>query len=194
MSDRNYFACRHFVSEEHGHGIPPKAFLDELIDIINTLPDSVFERNDKHDIYSVMIGALGPYTDLLHRKAVMCEVLRVQAAFESDWNWNSGVDILNENSKKHKEGEETGAFQVSWDSMAFDSSLRTCLDRIAGSHDVNTFIIKMKENHSLAIEYCARLLRFNTTWCGTINHESMVISHVRKDAVQEFKTFLKLNP
>jgi len=192
MSTRNYIACRHIVSQEHGN--PPKLFLDELIDTMNLLPDAVFERNDNHDIYSVMLGALGPYTDLLHRKAVMCEVLRVQAAFESDWNWNAGVDVLNENSKKHKEGEETGAFQVSWDSMVFDPSLSDCLDRLAGAHDVGTFISKMKSNHSLAIEYCARLLRFNTTWCGTINQASMVISHVRRDAVQEFKTFLTLNP
>jgi hypothetical protein len=191
MSNRNFIASRYPVSQEHG--IPPKSFLDELIDSINPLPDVVFERNDKHDIYSVMLGSLGPYTDLLHRKAVMCEVLRVMAAFESDWNWNAGVDKNNEYSKLHKQGEETGAFQVSWDSLVFDKSLTDCLDRLAGAHDVDTFISKMKQNHSLAVEYCARLLRFNTTWCGTINHASMVISHVRRDSVQEFKSFLTLN-
>lgn len=190
MSNRNYLACRYPVSQEHG--IVPKSFLDELIDVVNSLPDSLFEKNDNHDIYSVMLGSLGPYTDLLHRKAVMCETLRVMAAYESDWNWNEGVDVNNPNSKKHKEGEETGAFQVSWDSMVFDRSLSDCLDRITGKHDVNTFITKMKEKHALAIEYCIRLLRFNTTWCGTINHAEMVISHVRREAVQEFKSLLTL--
>jgi hypothetical protein len=192
MSTRTYIACHHPVSEQHES--PPNSFLDQLIDAINPLPDDVFEPNDLHDIYSVMLGALGPYTDLLHRKAVMCEVLRVQAAFESDWNWNEGVDTTNDNSTHNKEGEETGAFQVSWDSMHFDQSLKSCLDRQAGAHDVDTFIKQMKLNHALAVEYCARLLRFNTTWCGTINTASQVIAHVRRDAVAEFKSFLHLNP
>jgi hypothetical protein len=192
MSHRTYIACHQAVSEQHGN--PPNSFLDQLIDAINPLPDDVFDRNDKHDIYSVMFGSLGPYTDLLRRKAVMCEVLRVQAAFESDWNWNEGVDIGNPHSVAHKEGEETGAFQVSWDSMHFDHSLRDCLDRLAGAHDVDTFIAQMKLNHPLAVEYCARLLRFNTTWCGTINDARKVIAHVRRDAVAEFKSFLYLNP
>lgn len=192
MSRRTYIACHHPVSDQHES--PPNSFLDQLIDAINPLPDTVFERNDLHDIYGVILGALGPYTDLLHRKAVMCEVLRVQAAFESDWNWNEGVDTTNLHSVHHKEGAETGAFQVSWDSMHFDKSLENCLDRLAGAHDVDTFIEQMKLKHPLAVEYCARLLRFNTTWCGTINNAHQVIAHARRDAVAEFKTFLHLNP
>ena len=188
MSDRIYVACHQAVSEQHGH--PPNSFLDQLIDAINPLPDQVFEKNQHHDIYSVMFGSLGPYDSLLHRKAVMCETLRVQAAFESDWDWNEGVDTTNQTSVHHKEGEETGAFQVSWDSMHFDDSLRECLDRLAGGHDVLTFIEKMKSNHALAVEYCARLLRFNTTWCGTLNDPHKVRAHVRRDAVAEFQTFL----
>jgi hypothetical protein len=189
MSNRNYLACRHEVSHNQ-HGRPPISFLDELIDAINPLPDAVFDRNDRQDIYSVMRESLGPFESLLHRKAVMCEVLRVQAGFESDWDWNEGVDINNQNSVQHKEGQETGAFQVSFDSMHFDSSLRECLDRLAGAHDVDTFIEKMKSNHALAVEYCARLLRFNTSWCGTINDHTKVVGHVRRDAVAEFQTFL----
>ncbi len=48
----------------------------------------------------------------------------------------------------------------------------------------------MKQNHALAVEYYARLLRFNTTWCGTTNRPSIVIAHVRPDAVAEFQIFL----
>src|SRR5204862_6180286 len=48
----------------------------------------------------------------------------------------------------------------------------------------------MKYDHRLAVEYCARLLRINTAWCGTISDPSQVISHVRRDAVAEFQTFL----
>ena len=88
MSQRTYIACHQPVSEQHSS--PPNSFLDQLIDAINPLQDDVFDENERYDIYSVMLGSLRPYADLLHRKAVMCEVLRVQAAFESDWNWNEG--------------------------------------------------------------------------------------------------------
>jgi hypothetical protein len=165
-----------------------------LVDAINPLPDEVFAENDRNDIYSVMEGALGPWNGLLHRKAVMCEVLRVQAAFESDWKWNEGVDVNNEHSKTHLDGQETGAFQVSADSMVHDKSLVECVDRHAGSHDPITFIHAMKNNHALAVEYCARLLRFNTKWCGTINDHQQVVAHVRGEAVAEFQALLQSNP
>jgi hypothetical protein len=188
MSLRIYNACHRAVSSQHGS--PPNSFLDQLIDAINPLPDEVFAKNDRRDIYSVMEGALGPWTGLLHRKAVMCEVLRVQAAFEADWNWNEGVDVNNHHSMTHIDGQETGAFQVSADSMRFDQSLRDCVDRAVGGHEPLVFISGMKANHVLAVEYCARLLRFNTTWCGTINDHNQVIAHVLRDAVTEFQTFL----
>jgi hypothetical protein len=192
MSLRAYNACHHPVSEQHG--CPPNSFLDQVIDAINPLPNDVFAENDLFDIYSVMKGAIGPYENLLHRKAMMCEVLRVQPAFESDWNWNEGVDITNAHSMTHLEGQETGAFQVSADSMAFDRSLPACVDRLAGAHDALTFINSTKSNHALAVEYVARLLRFNTRWCGTLNRADMVIAHVRRDAVEEFQTFLTAGP
>ena len=79
---------------------------------------------------------------------------------------------------------------MSADSMAFDQSLRDCVDRALGSHEPLVFISGMMANHVLAVEYCARLLRFNTTWCGTINDHRQVIEHVSRDAVAEFQTFL----
>src|SRR2546423_4290870 len=153
MSNRTYIATRHPVSAQHTTA--PTSFLDQLIDAIDPLPDDVFAENLLHDIYAVMKGSLGPYSSLLHRKAVMCEVLRVQAAFESDWRWNCGVDTNNHNSTTHKEGEETGAFQVSWDSMVKDPSLKACVDKYAHAHDVDTFISAMKGIHALAVGDCA---------------------------------------
>jgi hypothetical protein len=188
MSNRTYIAVRHPVSAQHTTA--PVEFLDQLIDAIDPLPDDVFAENAGHDIYAVMKGSLGPYTSLLHRKAVMCEVLRVQAAFESDWKWNEGVDIKNLHSLSHIAGEETGAFQVSFDSTALGHS---ALRPFAVAHHIDTperFIPAMKNDHRLAVEYCARLLRINTSWCGTINDPTKVISHVRRDAVEEFQTFL----
>jgi hypothetical protein len=72
MSQRTYIACHQPVSEQHSS--PPNSFLDQLIDAINPLQDDVFDENERYDIYSVMLGSLGPYADLLHRKAIMCEV------------------------------------------------------------------------------------------------------------------------
>jgi hypothetical protein len=188
MTNRAYIATRHPVSPQHSS--PPIPFLDQLIDAIDPLPDDVFAENPLHDIYAVMKGSLGPYTSLKHRKAVMCEVLRVQAAFESDWDWDEGVDIDNVHSLTHIDGEETGAFQVSFDSTALGHS---AMLPFAVAHRIETpqkFIPAMKEDHRLAVEYCARLLRISTAWCGTINNPSQVISHVRRDAVDEFQTFL----
>jgi hypothetical protein len=188
MSRRTYHACHQPINDQHGS--PPTSFLDQLIDTIHSLPDEVFAENRQHDVYAVMLGALGPYTSLLHRRAVLCEVLRVEAGFESDWNWNEGVDTTNPGSLHHLEAQETGAFQVSADSMSRDPSLPACVDRYAGKHDVRTFIKQMKANHALAVEYVARLLRFDVTWCGTIIHPRQVMAHVRRDAVAEFQSFL----
>lgn len=188
MSNRTYHATLHPVSTQHT--TPPVAFLDDLIDAIDPLPDDVFAENAFKDIYTVMKDSLGPYTSLLHRKAVMCEVLRVQAAFESDWNWNEGVDVNNLHSTTHIPGEEAGAFQVSFDSTALGHS---AMQPFAVAHQIETplkFIPAMKSDHRLAVEYCARLLRVSTAWCGTINDANQVISHVRPDAVAEFQTFL----
>jgi hypothetical protein len=74
--------------------------------------------------------------------------------------------------------------------MVFDPSLSDCVDRALGSHEPLTFISGMKADHALAVEYCARLLRFNTRWCGTINDHNQVVAHVRREAVAEFQTFL----
>ena len=188
---RIFIATRYPVSTQHGR--PPIAFLEQLVDTLNALPDEVFAENKLHDIYAVMKGALGPYTSLLHRKAVMCEVLRVQAGFESDWRWDAGVDSENAHSMAHMESEETGAFQVSFDSIG---NGKAELLNFAKQHGIDTaekFITKMKTDHPLAIEYCARLLRFSTSWCGTIVNPAMVISHVRRDAVEEFQTFVTLH-
>jgi uncharacterized protein (TIGR02594 family) len=192
MSTRVYSACLQPVSLPQ-HGAPPTTFLDQLIDAINPLPDSVFAENALDDIYSEMSGVLGPWTGLLHRKAVMAEVLRVQAAFESDWNWHDGVDMEHgAGTGRPKDEWETGAFQVSANSMKKDPSLSACVKLHAGATDTQTFLDAMKFNHALAVEYCARLLRFDTTWCGTINKHSKVYSHVKRDAVAEFQTFLSV--
>ena len=176
MNKRIFITTRYPVSAQHGR--PPSEFLQQLVETLDALPDDVFAENELHDIYAVMKGVLGPYTSLQHRKAVMCEVLRVQAGFESDWRWEAGVDLRNHHSRTHIESEETGAFQVSFDSIGTRQSALLDFAKRHGIDTAETFITKMKTDHSLAVEYCARLLRISTAWCGTIKDPGKVISHV----------------
>lgn len=190
MNKRIFITTRYPISAQHGR--PPIEFLEQLVDTLDALPDDVFSENEFYDIYAVIKGVLGPYISLKHRKAVMCEVLRVQAGFESDWRWDAGVDITNHHSLAHIESEETGAFQVSFDSTGIRQSALLDFAIQRGIGTAEEFITEMKTDHKLAVEYCARLLRINTTWCGTIKDPSKVISHVRRDAVEEFETLLTL--
>ena len=86
---RSFVACKQKV---YNRGKPPDSFLDELIDWGRAAPDEVFDRNPNADVYSLVVGNLGPWRDLKHRRAAMLEVLRVLGDFESSWNWNEGRD------------------------------------------------------------------------------------------------------
>src|SRR5260370_32510240 len=79
-------------------GIPPDNFLDQLVAWGRTAHDDIFAANSQTDIYSNVFGVLGPWGDLRHRRAVMLEVMRVLAGFESSWDWEAGVDVTNPTS------------------------------------------------------------------------------------------------
>jgi hypothetical protein len=169
-------------------GIPPDSFLDELIEWGKAAPDLLFESNPRNDVYGSVKAVLGPWTGLLHRKAVMLEVLRVLAGFESSWDWKCGRDITNSTSGT-PETEETGIFQVSCNATAFDPSLKAFVVATIGKRDCRKFITEMKANRKFAIEFAARLLRF------TVNHNGPVKRHeidtwLSKAAVDEFKEHL----
>ncbi len=98
--------------------------------------------------------------------------------FESSGNWKCGVDTTNTTSMRNIEGQETGIFQVSFDSLRLDDArntgddLRRCVLKYCGALDVHKFISEMKSNHLFAMEYGARLLRNNFYWDGPIKrHE-----------------------
>jgi hypothetical protein len=176
-----YKATKHRV---HNRGIPPDSFLDELVNWGRTAPAEIFMPNAAHDVYSNVFRALGPWQGLLHRRAVMLEVMRVLAGFESSWNWHEGRDVTNKTSITPTT-IEAGAWQVSANSMGFGQDLKDLVQRMAGTLDPNAFQRAMKQNHPLAMEYIARLLRH------TVNHNGPVKRHeidawLRKDAVQEF--------
>lgn len=182
-------AFRATKARVHNRGIPPDSFLNDLVEWAIKAPDEIFAKNDKNDIYTSVFPQLGPWQSLYHRKAVMMEVLRVLGGFESGWIWKEGVDITNRTSMTHIEGQETGIFQVSFDSLAFDPSLREYVKRVCGEIRPQKFIDEMKVNHEFALEYCARLLRFSVRWDGPIKRHE-VHPWLKRQAVAEFKSFL----
>lgn len=182
---RNFDACK---TEVHDRGKPPEAFLNELIDWCRQAPDEIFARNNRKDIYSQVSNELGPWEDLLHRKAAMLEVLRVLGGFESSWDWNAGRDVTNPRSNTSCT-KEAGIFQCSGDSMNFDGSLKQLLQSVSTETDCDAFRAVTKSNHRFAIEYCARLLRFTINHHGPVKRKE-INPWLRKDAVAEFKQFL----
>lgn len=89
------------------------------MDWAKNAPDEIFTPNpNPADVYASTKNELGPWgTSIIHRKAGMLEIMRVHAGFESSWNWKEGVDRNNATSLTHKAGEETGIFQVSFNSL-----------------------------------------------------------------------------
>jgi hypothetical protein len=169
-------------------GVAPDAFLNELVRWGKIAPEEIFVPNNTHDIYSNVFRVLGPWQGTGHRRAVMLEVMRVLAGFESSWRWNEGRDVTNASSVTPTT-IEAGAWQVSANSMGFGQELRNLVQVRVGSLDGNAFQRAMKLDHELAMEYIARLLR------RTVNHNGPVKRHeidpwLRRDAVSEFLELL----
>ncbi|WP_217897001.1 hypothetical protein [Granulicella rosea] len=169
-------------------GVPPDAFLDELIAWGRTAPEDLFTPSAHKDVYANVEHALGPWSGIEQRRAAMLEVMRVLAGFESSWNWDAGRDMTNPRSVAAAT-MEAGAWQISADSMHFGKDLRALVLRQVGTLDGNDFQRATKQNHPFAMEYVARLLRI------TVNHNGPVKDHkidpwLRKDAVAEFLQLL----
>jgi hypothetical protein len=182
---RRYSACLSKVSGSS----PPVSFLDELVDWALLAPDELFTRSDADDIYSSVVAQLGPYVFTVHRKAVMLEVLRVLAGHESTWNWNQGVHTT-KTARKTSHNEETGAFQVSADSMDLAKGLKDFVQATLGATDDATFIAGSKSNHTFAIEYAARLLRVTVAANGPIAGHR-IHHELSRAAVTEFRGHLE---
>lgn len=166
-------------------GSPPDDFLKQLIEWGKAAPDEIFVKNNRFDIYSAVGKSLGPFKTLKHRRAVMLEVMRVLAGFESSWNWNEGRDTTNPASNR-PDTTEAGAWQVSADSMAWGSDLTNLVDTKIGSRDGNAFQSAMKSSHGLAMEYVARLLRHTIAAHGPVKRNEISV-WLHTDAVDEFE-------
>jgi hypothetical protein len=180
-----------FVATKHkvlNRGIPPNDFLDQLVAWGKAAPDEIFAPNTHDDVYSSVRSSLGPWEGIAHRRAVMLEVLRVLAGFESSWDWNEGRDTHNPTSVT-PETIEAGAWQVSANSMSFGKDLKDLVLARVGTLDGNAFQKAMKQDHPLAMEYIARLLRRTTKHNGPV-HRHEIDEWLRRDAVDEFRALL----
>lgn len=177
-------------------GVPPDAFLDDLVVWGKSAPEDIFApNNDPEDVFNRLAPILGPWQSPMHRRCAMLELLRVLGGFESSWNWKEGVDTTNQASMRNIEGQETGIFQVSFDSLRLDNvtetgdDLHQCVLKYCGALDIHKFINLMKTNHVFALEYCARLLRNSYFWDGPIKRHE-IDNNLSKDAVRELMKLL----
>lgn len=169
-------------------GVPPDSFLTELVLWSKGAASDIFSANDLSDVYSSVKNTLGPWQSLEHRRAVMLEVMRVLGGFESSWNWNEGRDTTNSTSVTSTT-IEAGLWQVSANAMNYGQELKDLVMLHVGSLDGNKFQEAMKNDHALAMEFVARLLR------RTTHHNGPVLRHeidpwLRRDAVVEFMGLL----
>lgn len=194
-----------------GRGRAPVAFLKELVEWGKTAPADIFAPNAvANDAYAVIKGRLATqqgndasgtpvrlWESPLHRRAAMLELMRVHAGRESSWNWDEGVDRTNKTSMRNKTGQETGIFQVSYDSTWLDSiEGKDIMGAFAKTHGLDTpekFIPAMKASHTLAMEYYARLVRVSIAWAGPlIRHgDDSVYPYLDRGSMREFMGLLK---
>lgn len=183
-------------------GVAPDSFLTEMVEWARTAPDEIFASNLLNDVYVKVKPELGPYESLIHRKAVMLEVMRVLAGFESSWDWNEGVDVSRAGADT-AENSEAGAWQVSYDARRLAPELAQLL-RDRGIDNGIEFQKRMKSDHPLAMEFVARLMRYNTKHNGPLykgaersvirpslrGAEHSIYPWLSRDAVKEFEDLL----
>lgn len=169
-------------------GVPPDSFLRELVEWGKSAAGEIFAQNDNYDVYSSVAHELGPWEGLPHRRAVMLEVMRVLAGFESSWNWKEAVDVTNSTSVT-PDTIEAGAWQVSANSIRYGEDLKLLVLNNCGTLDGDTFQHKMKHEHAFAMEYIARLLRHTVHHNGPVARKE-INPWLRRDAVTEFQQLI----
>lgn len=182
-----FFATKARVNNR---GKPPDSFLTELVEWGRKAPDEIFAPNpNPADIYALIKPILGPWQNLLHRRSAMLEAMRVHAGFESSWRWMEGVDTTNQHSLMHLDGQETGIFQVSFDSTFIDNGAMKPFSIENGIGTVGSFIPQMKSDHPLALEYYARLVRVSIAWADPLKRHE-IDPWLSRASVMEFESLL----
>ena len=169
-------------------GIPPDHFLDEMVVWGRSAAEDIFAPTVANDIYSSVKAVLGPWKGADHRRAVMLEVMRVLAGFESSWRWDVGVDTTSAQIK-NANNTEAGAWQVSADSMGLAPELKDLVRSRIHTTDGAAFQTAMKQDHQLAMEYIARLLRVTTRANGPVKRHE-IDQWLSSAAVEEFRALL----
>jgi hypothetical protein len=194
------------LKQVFNRGSPKPEFLQELVVWGKTAPEAIFadQPGNEKDIYASLTEELGPFGGILHRKACMLEVMRVLAGFESSWNFNEGRDTTNVTSVT-PDTIEAGAWQVSANSMNFGDELKDLVRANVGTLDGNAFQKAMKQNHPLAMEYIARLMRRTRKANGPLlkgkerrifkpafqGEKQSIYPWLSREAVAEFQAFLR---
>lgn len=175
----------------------------ELVAWGGTAADEIFAPNANADIYSKVKAELGPWADNFHRRAVMLEVMRVLAGFESSWHWNEGVDTSRAGGDT-SENSEAGAWQVSYDARRLSPELPPLLSS-KGITSGLQFQQVTKSDHPFAMEFVSRLMRYNTKHNGPLykgderdairsslrGAEHSIYPWLSRDAVSEFEMLMK---
>lgn len=170
-------------------GIPPDGFLDAIFAWAKTMPLDFFGPNNEIDIFSIIKVKCGPWTSAEHRRASMLYAGIVHAGYESSWRWNEAVDTTNQHSMENKTGEETGIFQVSYDSEHLDHDAMRPFALAHGLNAPEIFIEQMKNNHPIAIEYYMRLIRFNVQWAGPLKN-GLIVQYLQPEPIAEAQSLL----
>jgi hypothetical protein len=182
----SYIATKQHVAAS---GVPPNDFLDQLVAWGKQSSDEIFAYNAFSDIYSSVINTLGPWQGIAHRRAVMLEVMRVLAGFESSWNFGKGEDATTYITPATPNDIRAGAWQVNANALNFGEELVNLVLANVGTVDGNDFQRVMKENHPLAMEFVARLLRRTTQYHGPVLYHQ-IDPWLRRDAVTEFQALM----
>lgn len=171
----------------YNRGRPPIEFLEFIVEWAKDAPDEIFEINSEMDVYSHVAYKLGPWRSddfLRHRKAVMLEVLRVLAGFESSWNWREGRDVgAGEQTICQK---EAGILQCSGDSMRGFSKVGSWAKNIYGISNCYEFRETSRSDRHFAIEYCARLLRETYKHHGPLKRVQHIETNPRRHSIHPF--------
>jgi peptidoglycan hydrolase-like protein with peptidoglycan-binding domain len=174
-------------------GIPPVEFLQELVAWGKTASEEIFadKETKEKDVYASVKKELGPFNNILDRKAGMLEVMRVLAGFESSWKWNTGRDTTNPDEDS-PDTISAGPFQVSANSMGFGQDLRDlvvphgiCNAKRNGA----AFQMLMKTDHTVAFNYISCLLRHTIRHNGPVKR-CEINPWLSRDAAKEFRQLL----